>query len=83
MLACALQELVLVMVIAPSILNPIWSWIIDNLVKDRMKTDNVESQTPLNFQLLTEWLGQDPKSGHEERGQEESLKHYGTVQTDL
>lgn len=29
-----LQELVFVMVIAPSILNPIWSWIIDNLVKD-------------------------------------------------
>ena len=22
------------MVIAPSVLNPIWSWIIDNLVKD-------------------------------------------------
>ena len=30
-----LQELILVMVVAPSILNPIWSWIIDNLVKDR------------------------------------------------
>lgn len=27
-------ELIFVMVIAPSILNPLWSWIIDNLVKD-------------------------------------------------
>mmetsp|Transcript_96145 Transcript_96145/g.229007 ORF Transcript_96145/g.229007 Transcript_96145/m.229007 type:complete len:235 (+) Transcript_96145:101-805(+) len=29
------MELVFVMVIAPTLLNPIWSWIIDNLVKDR------------------------------------------------
>lgn len=28
------MELIFVMLIAPSILNPLWSWIIDNLVKD-------------------------------------------------
>jgi len=41
-------ELVLVMVIAPSVLNPIWSWIIDNLVKDpRYGRDDIQQEEPL------------------------------------
>eukprot|EP00439_Symbiodinium_sp_Y106_P047177 s2996_g6.t1 len=45
LLPSALKELVLVMVIAPSVLNPIWSWIIDNLVKDLDRDTRYELQS--------------------------------------
>jgi hypothetical protein len=63
------------MLIAPSILNPLWSWIIDNLVKaEKMVTTDPRYPIPID--------GQDPKWGHGHAAHDDVKGYsYGAAET--